>query len=79
MILIIFYTNYFTEKFTVFDFNNSQYAKINELVPTNLSYPTQSDIDYQDDLNVISGYDGATRSYNNPFYAQQIASGLDTD
>ena len=42
-------------------------------------YSTEPNVDYQAYLNSISGYDGATRSYSNPFYAQQIASGLDTN
>lgn len=41
-------------------------------------YPTEPNVDYQDYLNEISGYDGATRSYNNPYYAQTVADGLDT-
>jgi hypothetical protein len=39
---------------------------------------TEPNVDYQDYLNEISGYDGASRSYNNPYYAQAIAAGLDT-
>lgn len=41
-------------------------------------YPTEPDVDYQAYLNSISGYNGASRSYVNPIYAQQIAAGLDT-
>ncbi len=39
---------------------------------------TEPNVDYQDYLNEISGYDGASRSYNNPYYANAVASGLDT-
>jgi hypothetical protein len=39
--------------------------------------PTEPDVDYQAYLNTVSGYNSASRSYNNPFYAQSIARGLD--
>ena len=42
-------------------------------------YPTEPNVDYQGYLNSISDYDSATRSYFNPYYAQQVAAGLDTN
>lgn len=43
------------------------------------SIPYPSNIDYQDDLNMVSGYDSGTRGYYNPYYARKIAQDLDTN
>lgn len=50
--------------------------KILYLSPPN---PNQPNIDYQDYLNEVSGYDAGTRGYDNPYYANNVASGLDTN
>ena len=68
------------EKFIMIDPNIYQNTGFN--YPTSRyilpPYPTEPDVDYQAYLNSISGYNGATRSYSNPIYAQQIANDLDT-
>jgi len=48
----------------------------NQLNPPN---PTQPNVDYQDWLNEVSGYDSGTRGYDNPIYASNVAQGLDTN
>jgi hypothetical protein len=40
---------------------------------------TQPNIDYQDYLDNSSGYNSATRGYNNPHYAKSVAAGLTTN
>ena len=40
---------------------------------------TQPNIDYQDYLDNSSGYNSATRGYSNPYYADSVAAGLDTN
>ena len=50
--------------------------KILYLSPPN---STQPNVDYQDYLNEVSGYDAGTRGYNNPYYALGVAAGLDTN
>jgi len=82
IIIIIFYASKFIEQFNISQNLNNQYGKIKFLIPPNSTQqiqPIQSDIDYQDYLDNISGYDSATRTYDNPFYAQKIASQLDTN
>jgi len=44
----------------------------------NYNQPTMADIDYQADLNMVSGYDSGSRGYFNPYYAQKIANDLST-
>lgn len=83
IVLVIIYLYNFIKKEEFGGINNNIYESIG-LVPNKLLYLTppnskQPDIDYQDYLNNISGYDGATRSYNNQYYAQAVASGLDTN
>lgn len=62
-------------------YSNNQYQNIGynplqkNIMPP---YPTEPDVDYQDYLNEISGYDSGSRSYQNPYYAQAVAAGLDT-
>ena len=79
VILAIFYTNNCTEKFVSVDFNNYQNMNSSKLKFLTLANPNPSDIDYQDYLNTVSGYDAGTRTYDNPLYAQQVALGLDTN
>lgn len=54
------------------------------VVPSKLLYltppnPTQPNVDYQDWLNEVSGYDAGTRGYYNLAYADNVAAGLDTN
>ena len=73
IILVIFYLynkNYDTENF-------NQYAQLNRYQSLK-PYTTEPNIDYQNYLNENSGYDGATRSYYNPYFAKTVADGLDT-
>jgi hypothetical protein len=91
VILVIFYFYGFTEKnegFRIYDsgfrgFNTNNYESIG-IAPTKKLYlnppnNSESDIDYQDYLNEVSGYDSGTRGYNNPVYASKIAAGLNTN
>jgi hypothetical protein len=67
--------------------NSSSKSNIYEsigVVPSKLLYltppnPTQPDVDYQDWLNEVSGYNAGTRSYDNYAYAADVAAGLDTN
>ena len=72
IILVLFYfwksINY--EKFRLSPLYSNNYYYMN--------HPQISDIDYQAYLNTTSGYDSATRTYDNPLFAQQVADGLDT-
>lgn len=63
--------------------NNKNIYESVETVPNKMLYlippnSTQPDLDYQDYLNEISGYDSGTRGYDNLTYAVNIAAGLDT-
>lgn len=83
-LLIIFY---------LYQKNNEQFRNLNSksniyesigLVPSKLLYlspptPTEPNVDYQDWLNEVSGYDSGTRGYYNPVYAADVAAGLDTN
>ena len=48
---------------------------MNNFAPIPFLYRSQ--LNYFDDTP--SGYDPATRSYYNPYFAQQVAQGLDTN
>lgn len=72
------------EGFRVFNSNANIYESIDGIVPNKMLYFTppnsaQPDIDYQDYLNEVSGYDAGTRGYNNLTYATDVAAGLDTN
>lgn len=72
------------EGFRVFNSNSNVYESIDGIVPNKMLYftppnSTQPDIDYQDYLNEVSGYDAGTRGYNNLTYAADVAAGLDTN
>ncbi len=76
IVLVVFYLNNYVENFSS-NLNSKNYEPIQYYpMPPN---PLEPDIDYQDYLDTVSGYDGATRSYDNPLYAQQIANDLDTN
>lgn len=51
------------------------FLNINDFAPIPFMYRPQ--LNYFDDTP--SGYDSATRSYYNPYFAQQVAQGLDTN
>lgn len=67
--------------------NSSSKSNIYEsigIVPSKMLYleppnPSQPNVDYQDWLNEVSGYDAGTRGYDNPVYAADVAAGLDTN
>jgi hypothetical protein len=75
--------------FIIFDKKSEKFKSIHQniysnvgLIPNNYIMPpnsTQPNIDYQDYLNEVSGYDAGTRGYYNPIYAQDVATGLDTN
>lgn len=67
--------------------NNSSKTNIYksvDLIPNKMLYLSppntdQPNVDYQDWLNEVSGYDSGTRGYDNYTYAADVASGLDTN
>lgn len=67
--------------------NSSSKSNIYEsigVVPSKMLYltppnPTQPNVDYQDWLNEVSGYNAGTRGYDNYAYAADVAAGLDTN
>ena len=85
-ILIVFYLTNFIRKdenFSAFNSNSNIYESIG-VVPSKILYlsppnSSQPNVDYQDWLNEVSGYDSGTRGYNNPIYATNVATGLDTN
>lgn len=84
--LVVIYLTKFIgndEGFRVFNSNSNIYESIGT-VPNKMLYltppnPTQPNVDYQDWLNEVSGYDAGTRGYSNPVYAVDVAAGLDTN
>ena len=92
-ILVIFYLTGFmkvdknknkneNENFTINPYSNI-YEPI-DIVPSKMLFsrppnPLQPNVDYQDYLNEVSGYDSGTRGYNNPYFAAKIAADLDTN
>ena len=72
-----------SERFINLSSKTNVYESIG-VVPNKMLYltppnPTQPDVDYQDWLNEVSGYDSGTRGYDNYAYATNIAAGLDTN
>ena len=86
IILVVIYLTKFigdNEGFRVFNSNSNIYESIGT-VPNKMLYltppnPTQPNVDYQDWLNEVSGYDAGTRGYDNLAYAADVAAGLDTN
>ena len=70
LVIFNFWKSTGLENFLLYPFYNTAYNNINQ--------PTMADIDYQADLNKVSGYDSGTRGYLNPRYAQQVANDLST-
>jgi hypothetical protein len=68
LLVCVIWIHYFGSKHETF-FN------INDFAPIPFIYNTK--LNYFDDIP--SGYDSATRSYLNPYFAQQVAQGLDTN
>jgi hypothetical protein len=58
-----------------FGYKSEPFLNIYDFAPIPFMYRPQ--LNYFDDTP--SGYDPATRSYYNPYFAQQVAQGLDTD
>ncbi len=88
LLVVIYLTGFMknnkNDKFTVNSNSNSNIYESIGVVPNKLLYirppnPSQPNVDYQDYLNEVSGYDSATRGYSNPFYAANVAAGLDTN
>ena len=87
ILLVIIYLsgciqNHKNEEFTLNPYSNI-YESV-DIVPSKMLYlrppsPLEPNVDYQDYLNEVSGYDSGTRGYNNPVYAVDIAAGLDTN
>jgi len=87
ILLVVFYLTGFihknkNEKFTLNPSSNI-YESIG-VVPNKMLYltppsPLEPNVDYQDYLNEVSGYDSGTRGYLNPYYAANVAAGLDTN
>lgn len=85
ILVAIYLTNFIgdNEGFRVFKSNSNIYDSVG-IVPSKMLYLTppnssQPDVDYQDWLNEVSGYDSGTRGYSNPVYASDVAAGLDTN
>jgi len=72
IILLIIYIFFYLSRNSEY-FRNYNYDMIVER-----PYSYEPDVDYQAYLNTVSGYNSGTRGYSNPYYAQQVASGLDT-
>ena len=64
-VVLIWYYGYKSEPF----FNINDFAQIPFMYRQQLNYFNDTPSDY----------DSATRSYYNPYFAQQVAQGLDTD
>ena len=84
IILVIFYLTEFIKKNEEFSSYDSNIYESIGIVPNKMLYfnppnLSQSDIDYQHNLNEISGYDSGTRGYYNPIYAANIAASLNTN
>lgn len=82
VILVIFYM-FISHRENFLNSNSNIYESIG-VVPSKTLYfrppnSTQPNVDYQDWLNEVGGYDAGTRGYNNPIYAADIAAGLDTN
>ena len=83
VILVLFWLFEFFEKEKFEMIDNNIYQNLNSnksnkyFIYTSPTYFAEIEPDYQAYLNNVSGYDGATRSYNNPLYAQKIARELD--
>jgi hypothetical protein len=85
VLVIIYLTNFIgnNEGFRVFNSNSNIYESLG-VMPSKILYltppnSTQPNVDYQDYLNEVSGYDSGTRGYSNPIYAADVAAGLDTN
>ena len=85
LLVVIYLCEYMNrnENFRNTNVNSTIYESVG-IVPSKMLYltppnPSEPNIDYQDYLNEVSGYDAGTRGYNNPLYAVKVASGLDTN
>lgn len=86
VVLVVLYLTKFIrvdEGFRVFNSNSNIYESIGT-VPNKILYlsppnSSQPNVDYQDWLNEVSGYDAGTRGYDNYAYAADVAAGLDTN
>ena len=88
VILVIIYLSGFmkinkSEGFINLSSKSNIYESVG-VVPSKMLYlappnPTQPNVDYQDWLNEVSGYDSGTRGYDNYNYATNVAAGLDTN
>ena len=74
LILCVIWVHYYGYKTELF-FNMNNFVNMNKFAQIPFIYRPQ--LNYFDDTP--SGYDSATRSYYNPYFAQQVAQGLDTN
>ena len=84
IILVVIYLTGFINNNESFRSINSNIYKSIDIVPSKMLHltppnSTQPNVDYQDYLNEVSGYDAGTRGYNNPLFAIGVAAGLDTN
>lgn len=85
LLVVIYLTRFMKndkdEKFTLNPSSNI-YESVS-VVPSKTLHLTppnpEPNIDYQNYLNDVSGYDSGTRGYNNPYYSASVAAGLDTN
>lgn len=58
-----------------YGYKSEPFFNINDF--TQIPFMLRPQLNYFNDIP--SGYDSATRSYNNPYFAQQVAQGLDSN
>lgn len=84
-LVVLYVVRYFEKNEFFGNYDSNIYESIGSgIVPSKMLYFSPqnnsiSDIDYQDYLNEVSGYDSGTRGYNNLNYAVDVAAGLDTN
>lgn len=83
VLVIIYLTEFIKSNENFYNVNSNIYESVG-IIPSKLLFlnppnSTQPNVDYQDYLNEISGYDSGTRGYNNPIFAANVAAGLDTN
>ena len=74
-IIFLFILLIFVIWFHYFGYKSETFLNINDYAFIPFLYRPQ--LHYFDDTP--SGYDSSTRSYYNPYFAQQVAQGLDTN
>lgn len=84
VVLVLFYLTGFMNNNEGFRGVDSNIYESIGVVPSKMLYltppnPSEPNIDYQNYLDTVSGYNSGSRGYSNPVYAADIAAGLDTN